>query len=80
MAGPKIRAAHKPTPAGAAQPKHSKKVVFDDASPKSGKKPAKDDDLLTGLRALGGDEAEYALLKDLESDDTQEFSDHELNV
>lgn len=38
------------------------------------------DDLLASVRALGGNDEDYALLKDLESDDMLEFSDHEAEV
>lgn len=38
------------------------------------------DDLKSAILALGGGDDDYALVKDLESDDTQEFSDHEANV
>lgn len=44
------------------------------------KRLEKVDDLLASVRALGGDDEDYALVKDVESDDIQEFSDHEAEV
>lgn len=38
------------------------------------------DDLRAGVLALGGDDEDYNLLKDLESDDTQEFDGDEAEV
>ena len=38
------------------------------------------EELLQAIRALGGDDDDYELVKGLDSDDTQEFSDHGTNV
>ena len=40
----------------------------------------REDQLLEAIRALGGGADDYELVKDLDSDDTQEFSDRETNV
>ena len=38
------------------------------------------EELLQAIRALGGDDDDYELVKGLDSDDTQEFSDHGTHV
>ena len=50
------------------------------SSSKKAKGNVHEDQLLEAIRALGGGTDDYELVKDLDSDDTQEFSDRETNV
>jgi len=49
-------------------------------SSKEANENVQEDELLQAIHALGGDEDDYELVKGLDSDDTQEFSDHGTNV
>jgi hypothetical protein len=39
-----------------------------------------DKDLIANIRALGGDEEDYKIVKDVDSDDIQEFEGKKINV
>jgi hypothetical protein len=65
-------------PAKAPSPKDP--VAKGGRSSKEANENVQEDELLQAIRALGGDVDDYELVKGLDSDDAQEFSDHGTNV
>ena len=57
----------------------SKKTVGSQAKSKAST-TTEDNDLLANIRALGGDEEDYKIVKDVDSDDVQEFEGKKPNV